>query len=313
MGEPRTLLRPLDVDFSAKVRWRMAFDRNPLFVTLQDKYKVREYAESKGVRTARLFHATTNPDTIPFDNLPPNYLIKATHGCGWNILCFDSRLYLFGNGSELVNSDGTLLNTERAAERELSREKAVELCRHWLATKYSKREWAYRGIIPRIVVEELLEARDGEALKDYRMYTFHGSVKAINVGSAVFRRNSENAFFDAHWNEQELTVYKEVRPNPLPRKPDRLAEMVEIAQRLGEGMDFARVDLYDTTQGVVLGEITIYPEGGARTCPTHCPVFNKWLGDQWKLSGVDTFNAAWWNVFCRIRTRCGRIVRGRRP
>ena len=54
-----------------------------------------------------------------------------------------------------------------------------------------------------------------------------------------------------------------------------------MAAKLGRGLDFVRVDLYNTTRGVVLGEMTVYPEAGSMNTPTACPVFNKWLGDQW--------------------------------
>ena len=38
--------------------------------------------------------------------------------------------------------------------------------------------------------------------------------------------------------------------------------MIEIAERLGEGVDFVRVDLYDVDGRVVFGELTNYPAGG---------------------------------------------------
>ena len=309
MKSIKSLFRSVEVDFSAKVRWRMRFDRNPLFITLQDKYKIREYARSKGVKTANLLYVTDMPETIPFGELPQKYLIKANHGWNWNILCFNSKLYLFGNGKELVNQNGSFLNMNSATKYELSKAEAIQMCREWLVYKHFKREWAYQHIIPRIVVEELLVSKDNKALKDYRMYTFHGVVKAINVGSAIFRRDSENAFFDRSWKEFKLTTYKETRPDSLPEMPASLGEMIDVAQKLGDEIDFARIDLYDTTQGVILGEITIYPDAGTRASPTSCPVFNKWLGDQWKLRRIDAINAFCWNVASGVNSYGGSIVR----
>jgi hypothetical protein len=34
----------------------------------------------------------------------------------------------------------------------------------------------------------------------------------------------------------------------------------------------------------VLGEMTVYPEGGRVDSPTACPIFNQWLGRQWRLA-----------------------------
>jgi teichuronopeptide biosynthesis TupA-like protein len=59
--------------------------------------------------------------------------------------------------------------------------------------------------------------------------------------------------------------------------------MLEIVRKLGESLDFVRVDLSDTTRGVVLGEMTIYPLAGRFSSPMPDPKCNKWLGDQWIL------------------------------
>ena len=106
-------------------------------------------------------------------------------------------------------------------------------------------------------------------------------MKAINIGSRTYRREKLNVFFYPDWSEIKLTAYKDAVPDPLPAKPDNLTEMIQIAERLGKGLDFIRVDMYDTTDGLVLGEMTVYPERGARRTPTACPKFNRWLGSQW--------------------------------
>ncbi len=280
----------LELDFAAKVRYRMRYDRNPLYITLTDKYKVREYAGSKAVKTANLLFETDHTEAIPFADLPSNYFIKMNHGSGWNILGYNSGLYLFRDGSELVNPDGSYLNMKSANKYKLTKDQAKKLCYRWLDRRYSKKEWAYQHIRPRIIVEELLSSNHPKDLKDYRLYTFNGEVKAILVDSPLYRRNRENVFFDPDWNEFKLTKYDEKPPHPLPEKPGSFDEMIEVAQRLGKDIDFARIDLYDTTQGVVLGEMTVYPDGGFANTPTSCPVFNRWLGDQWKLR-LDRFDA----------------------
>jgi hypothetical protein len=159
------------------------------------------------------------------------------------------------------------------------------MCRKWLSTSYGRAGWAYGLVPPRILVEEILCSRDNKELKDYRLYTFHGVVKAINVGAPSFRMKSENIFLDPSWNEFILSRYKERLPDPIPPKPATLGEMLEAAERLGRALDFVRIDLYDTTRGIVLGEMTLYPEGGQRNTPTACKVFNRWLCDQWIMEG----------------------------
>ena len=253
-----------DRDFAQKVRWRIKHDRNPLFVIVQDKYRVREHAATRGVKTAPLLYVTDEPESIPFDSLSGSYFIKANHGCGWNILGEDGALYLHGDGSRLFRENDTVNEEER-----LTREACVALCRDWLTQRHGRSrhllspsgtEWVYQEISPRIIVEKCLIARGGGELNDYRFYTFDGVVKAISIGSRTYRREKLNVFLYPDWSEIKLTVYKDAVPDPLPAKPDNLTEMIQIAERLGNGLDFIRVDMYDTTDGLVLGEMTVYPE-----------------------------------------------------
>lgn len=268
-------------DFSAKVRWRKRYDRNPIFPTLQDKLAVRGYAESHGVSTAALLHWTNDPRTIPFNDLPPDHMIKATHGSGWNIVCKGSQYYVFGDGSKF--SDSPLSS---AVRRPMTTNDVVKTCQQWLDSLYSRDEWAYSQITPNIIIEELLKPARHSELMDFRLYTFDGQVKAINVGSASYRRENVNAFFDADWNPIELSRHREGVPAHLPGRPRHLADMKSAATRLGKGVDFVRIDMYDTDRGPVLGEMTLYPESGHRATPTHCHRFNTWLGQQWRMTAA---------------------------
>ena len=47
----------------------------------------------------------------------------------------------------------------------------------------------------------------------------------------------------------------------LPRPPT-LERMLDVGARIGRGLDFIRVDLYDVQGRVVFGELTAYPFGG---------------------------------------------------
>lgn len=288
--------------FADKVRWRMARDRNLLFLTIQDKYRVRDYAAKRSVKTAELLYVTQNPRTIPFKTLPDSYFIKGAHGWGWNILCLQGNFYYFKNGIEIVDIDGTLKDICADNKHQLTQDEVIALCTEWMSNKHRAKEWAYQHIEPNIIVEALLTPLNDTELKDYRMYTFHGVVRAINIGSARFRRDACNIFFDRDWNEFELTRYQEARPESTPSRPKRLDEMLAVAERLGAGLDFARIDLYDTTDGILLGEMTIYPEGGGINSPTICPAFNHWLGNQWKLG---------WRKSCEAFLLSLRKLRGR--
>jgi hypothetical protein len=263
-------------DLSWKIRWRMKHDRNPLFITVQDKYAVKEYAQERDVKTAETYFVTDDPQTIPFDSLPDHYFLKATHGCKWNILCKDRELYLYSDGEDLIGR-------KNVSKHKLTQEECIQHCVSWLKTIYSRREWAYQYIAPKIIAEEALVQYNGGELVDYRCFTFHGKVKAVYVDSATTSIYRQKIFVDPNWQEFKINNPRQKRPYVLPEKPENFQEIIDAAERLGKDFDFIRVDLYNTTRGVILGEMSVYPMGGESMQPTPDPKFNKWLGDQWTL------------------------------
>ncbi|MDD5366887.1 MAG: ATP-grasp fold amidoligase family protein [Gallionellaceae bacterium] len=274
-----------DRSFSWKVRWRLKHDRNPLLTTVQDKLRVKDYARARGVEPVETLYVTGAPESIPFDDLPERYFIKANHGCGWNIACIDGILYRYGDGRHFVDSNGGPARPEAVAEFRLSREECIALCKDWLGRKYLRKEWAYQGIQPAIVVEAAVAQRGGGIFRVYRLFTMAGTVRAIAVGGPLFAlTDADNLFFDRDWQPFRLTRTEIPIDHESPRdRPDSLADLVAAAERLGRGLDFVRVDLYDTPEGVRLGEMTVYPYGGLPGKPSTCRVFNKWLGGQWVL------------------------------
>jgi hypothetical protein len=55
--------------------------------------------------------------------------------------------------------------------------------------------------------------------------------------------------------------------------------MLRYAEILGGGLEFVRVDLYDTPDRVYFGEITTTPVGGR--LPFDSLEFDRYLGDLW--------------------------------
>jgi len=262
-------------DFSWKTRWRMRYDKNPLFVVFLDKYRAKEYAQQRGVRVAETFYVTDDPQTISFHSLPKTYFLKATHGCKWNIYCKNGEFYYYSDGEDIVGHNNF-------SKYRITQEQALELCKDWLGKIYSKREWAYRHIEPQIMVEKALEQCGGGELIDYRCFTFEGKVKAVYVDSPTASVNLQRRFVDPNWKEFSINNPKAKTSPVLPERPQNFAEIIQTAEKLASDMDFVRVDLYDTTQGIVLGEMSVYHNGG-ESMLTPDRAFNKWLGDQWTL------------------------------
>lgn len=277
-----SIVERLENNFAAKIRWRIRHDRSQSLVTVADKFLVKDFAKSRDVATCPTLLASTNPLEVDFDGLPPSCIIKATHGSGWNILKKDGDYYHFGNGSEVDLKSGEF--SQSNGKKRLSALETAKICNNWVHSKYSSNEWVYHQMTPRIIVEELLHPLDGAELFDYRFYTFRGKVAAINVGSPAYRRENTNAFFTPGWKLIELSKYTESLPATLPPRPRDLEQMLAACGRLGDQFGFVRIDFYQTDKGPILGEMTIYPEGGKPLSPTGCRKFNRWLGRQWKMS-----------------------------
>lgn len=225
--------------FNEKIAHRKLYTDNNLFAYVADKYSVREYVESKAGKHILngIYHVTQNPDSIPFEHLPDQFVLKATHGSGYTKLILDSN--------------------------EVSYDQLRMLCKKWLNETYGlpQREYWYSNITPRILVEEFVESEYREIPLDYKFFVFNGRVRTIQVDQGRFDEHTRN-FYDPEWNRQEFTLRY---PNgPEVEEPKCLSEMIDIAESLGEDFDFARVDLYNPSNGDIrFGEITLAP-GGAK-------------------------------------------------
>ena len=64
------------------ISWNRSHD--PIFTQLSDKYAVRDHVRSKigQEHLVKLLWHGTDPNAIPFDTLPAEYVIKTNHGSG---------------------------------------------------------------------------------------------------------------------------------------------------------------------------------------------------------------------------------------
>ena len=248
--------------FNEKVLRRMVFDRNPVWTQLQDKHAAREYVEARlgGDVLPRLYWVTKDPSDIPFDTLPERFAVKPSHGAGWYHMV-----------------------REKAR---LNRQELIDLCRSWLGRNYYDvaREWAYKHIDPRILVEEYIDDGTGPDPIRYKLYAFHGSVRVIYVGVGIPGK-SRCCFYDRSWNRLPATMAGKTQIEGALDRPRHLDEMIRYAEVLADGFDFIRVDLYDTDDKVYFGEFTITPGAGTSSYTPH--EFDYYLGGLWsRRSGV---------------------------
>ena len=248
--------------FNEKVVARSLFDTRPILRQFADKYAVRDYVSNRlgGDFLPELYWVTRTPRDIPFDRLPGRFVVKPTHGAGW---------------VQLVRDKATLDRTEM-----------VRQCEYWLSQNFYKRhrERVYKGIVPHILVEELIDDGGQAAPTDYKFMVFHGRVEMVGVIMDRFV-NTRGYFLDRDWNMLkaglvDIAADSKAAPEPenIP-KPPHFEEMIRAAEILAKGIDFVRVDFYDTPEKIYFGELTTTPGAGlAQYRPVE---FDAHLGRLW--------------------------------
>lgn len=254
-GHYPPLLRPRT--FSEKVCHRLMFDRRPLLTQLADKYSARAYIEKRLGSSVlpRMYHVTRDPATIPWSSLPDRYVVKATHGSGW----------------------------VRIVTRAPDREALTRLCTEWLGLNYyrMRREWPYKKITPRILIEEFIDDGTEGVPLDFKFFAFDGRPAIIQVDASPFSGHTRS-FYDLDWKPLPIALTYPNIPNEVAR-PVHLPEMIEAAATLSRGIDFIRVDLYDTPDQFYAGELTTAPGAGLEEfAPAE---FDAALGDLWLAPG----------------------------
>ena len=256
----RQLQTKRPVTFTDKVRYKMLRDHRPLLVTYADKAAVRDYVASL-VGASYLpmeFLITDTPSDIVGRPLPDAFVLKPTHGSGATIVVSA----VAPTSTELPRPEWSWVYAH-VRPSVADRTQLAAIGEHWLSQLYGQgpnREWAYTQVKPQIIVEELLEGRDGSIPDDYKFFVFHGRVHYIQVDSGRFGNRTQD-FYDRDWQHLSLSGGPPWSDEPRAA-PARLAEMIDVAQRLAINTDFVRVDLYHLEDRVVFGELTSYPAGG---------------------------------------------------
>lgn len=239
MGRKLDLRNP--VDFNQKEQWLKLYYHNPLYVTCADKFLVREYVARKiGINYLNdCLGVYENVEDINVAALPRQFVLKATHGSGWNLICADKS--------------------------RIDWRKARRTMQKWLKSNFYGvgREWQYREIHPRIICEAFLKDSDGAPLRDYKLFTFRGVTKYIAVEFSHEGRDWIN-FYDSDWKFQSGKYScPQNNRNIEIQKPECFDEMKRIAHILASDFPMCRVDFY-VIGGcrIVFGELTFTPGKG---------------------------------------------------
>jgi len=243
--------------FNEKCTYKILHDRRPILTRIADKLRARDYvAERAGAQyLTELYQVCRSSDEIDWRKLPRRFVLKTNHGHDMNVLV----------------PDKSKIDESQVSSR----------LDEWLATNFYDytREWCYRDIRPALFAEEMLIEPDGATMAlDWKFYTFDGRAEllAVNVDQSIQRKVN---FYDRSLTRLPLSRGRPNSPTD-PRFPDNIALMFSLADELGRGLDFVRVDMYNLGGRIVFGEFAHYPDVGlARFDP---PEFDEHYGSKWR-------------------------------
>ena len=226
---PRTL--------DEKLLWLMIYWRHPLKSRCADKYAVRSYVEENGLGRllTDLLGVYRSGREIDFASLPDRFVLKATHGSRYNIVC-----------------------TNKAA---LDLEGARRTLDAWRKVDFSKfcGELHYASIEPRIICEEFLEDAPGMSLNDYKVYCFDGRAHCTMACTDRTDAGAKYDFYDRDWKVKLAYSKTSLLANRDIPKPDAYEEILEASERLSRPFPFVRMDFYSVKGRAVFGEMTFTP------------------------------------------------------
>lgn len=224
--------------FNEKIQWQKIHDRNPLYHTLVDKAAVKPYVAARigAQHVVPTLGVWEHPEQIDWDVLPDRFVLKCTHDSGSTVVCADKSAF-----------------DREAACAKLSAALASD---YW----HRDREWAYKGLQPRILAEEYL----GAGLADYKIFCFGGQPEFLFVATDRDNPAEETKFdfFDTSWQHLDI---RNGHPNAAvpPARPAHFEQMLQLARTLAEDFPQVRIDFYETPDGqVYFGEYTFYHWSG---------------------------------------------------
>ena len=143
--------------FDEKLQWLKLYDRKEIYTTMVDKYEAKKYvAQIIGneyiIPTIGVYNKF---EEIDFERLPNQFVIKCTHDSGSVVVCRDKTKFDYFEAKKKINKS--------------------------LKSNYYRegREWPYKNVKPRIIVEEYFEDSKTKDLIDYKIYAFRGKCEYV--------------------------------------------------------------------------------------------------------------------------------------
>ena len=240
MGKKCDLKNPRT--FNEKLCWLKVYYGSAERSALVDKYIAKQFiAEKIGSEyVVKTLGVWDRFEDIKFDDLPERFVLKPTHASGNVMICKDKSK---------LDMKALKIQTDRWMRRNFY---------------HQGREPEYRKIKPRILAEEFLADKDGNAVSDFKFFCFNGTPRAVCICKDRFGEGGLLLnYYDMQWNPLPFRKIHTQQGEPIER-PATLEEMSRICKILSEDFLFVRLDLYDVQGRIYMGEMTFYPDSGVK-------------------------------------------------
>lgn len=226
--------------FNEKLQWLKLNEKKDIYTTMVDKYEAKKYVanligEEYIIPTIAVYDKF---DDIDFNKLPNQFVIKCTHDSGGVVLCKDKEKFDINIAKQKI---------ERCLKKNYF---------------YDGREWPYKNIKPRIIIEKYMSDSKNEDLIDYKIMCFNGIPRCSFTCSN--RRSKEGLnvdFYDIEWNKMPFERHYK-NSKDIIKKPKNYDLMIELSKKLSKETKFLRVDFYEIEGKLYFGELTFFPGGG---------------------------------------------------
>ncbi len=239
------LKKPLNLrnpkTYNEKLQWIKLYDHNPVYSTMVDKATAKDYVagiigDEYIIPTYAVYDSV---EEIKWDELPAKFILKTTHDSGTYIICKDKKNFDIENAKTVLRKS--------------------------LKNNYFRygREWPYKNVKHRIIVEKFLKCdHPDEGLEDYKVMCFNGKAKLIEYHTGRISKNHKQDFYDTDWNI--LDIFQQGMPNTMKpiERPELLDKMIEKSEILAKNIPHVRVDWYLFEGRLYFGELTFFDGSG---------------------------------------------------
>ena len=239
--------------FNEHIMARKFFAPMPL-PTLGDKLVARDYVRQRlgeEVLIPVVWIGERVEDLFTADLPTGRFVLKASHG-------FSMHLFLD-------------LPRDLTARREEIEVKGQA----WLGARfgYELGEWQYSLVKPKLFLETFLTEDGTEPMGELKVHCFHGKARVMHILADLFTTKRHGTYTE-DWTFLGDVISKGSEEFDRPKNLDLL---IETAERLAEGLEYARIDLYtDFDRFIRCGEITLTPGDGRQ--PFVDAEFARWMG-----------------------------------